>query len=75
MSGIGCSAERTLPGGDLLDRITAAQYLGVSARTLDRWHLLNEGPPRIKLRGTVRYRLDSLVSWLSALEAATPPGS
>jgi len=30
---------------ELVDRDAAARFLEVSPRTLDRWHLLREGPP------------------------------
>ena len=31
---------------ELVDRDAAARFLELSPRTLDRWHLLHEGPPR-----------------------------
>lgn len=49
---------------ELVDRITAAQMLGVSPRTLDRWHLLRIGPPRITLGRQVRYRVSALEAWI-----------
>lgn len=50
--------------GDLVDREQAARLLGVSARTLDRWHLLREGPPRVRIGRLVRYRISSIQTWI-----------
>ena len=58
----------SLAQGELVDRDAAAQLLGVSPRTLDRWHLLDEGPPRIRYGAQVRYRMASLEQWLLAKE-------
>lgn len=58
---------------DLVDRQEAASILGVSPRTLDRWHLLRIGPPRVALGGhKVRYRLSSIVAWIENQEVAGP---
>jgi predicted DNA-binding transcriptional regulator AlpA len=45
-----------------------AEVLGVSERTLNRWHALRQGPPRCKIGRTVLYRTDSVSSWLAAHE-------
>ena len=58
---------------ELVDRQEAANLLGVSPRTLDRWHLLRVGPPRIALGGhKVRYRVGALRAWLESQEFAGP---
>ncbi|WP_436637634.1 helix-turn-helix transcriptional regulator [Microbaculum sp. FT89] len=58
---------------DILDREGAADLLGVSARTLDRWHALRIGPPRIRMGSQlVRYRRSSILEWLSDQEVAGP---
>lgn len=60
----------------LLDRATAAKFLGVSPRTLDKWHLLREGPPRISLAGStgsIRYRVGSIRAWVRSKEADIKP--
>jgi hypothetical protein len=57
---------------EVVDRHTAARILGVSPRTLDRWHLLRIGPPRIKIGNVVRYRASALCAWLRDQEQAGP---
>ncbi|TXN72856.1 helix-turn-helix domain-containing protein [Methylobacterium sp. WL6] len=56
---------------ELVDRTAAAELLGVSPRTLDRWHLLREGPPRILVGRQVRYRVSALEAWLLAHETTS----
>lgn len=41
----------------------AAEFLGVSARTLQAWRVRGGGPPYIKLGRAVRYQRRSLVSF------------
>jgi predicted DNA-binding transcriptional regulator AlpA len=58
---------------DLVDRREAAQLLRVSQRTLDRWHLLGDGPPRVQCGPrTIRYRLTSICEWLCRRETVGP---
>ncbi len=45
-----------------------AELLGVSRRTLSRWHALRVGPARCKVGRTVLYRRDALEAWLQANE-------
>jgi DNA-binding transcriptional MerR regulator len=52
----------------LLDRVTVAALLKVSARTLDSWHQRHVGPPRMKLGHQVRYSEKSLIDWLRSNE-------
>jgi predicted DNA-binding transcriptional regulator AlpA len=74
MSRTGVSRQST--GADffdeLVDRPTAAHLLSVSPRTLDRWHLLREGPPRCLLGGKVRYRLAAIEEWVRQCEVTEP---
>ncbi len=56
----------------MLDRQAAATFLGVSPRTLDRWHLLREGPPRIALGRKIRYRRAALEQWILTRETIGP---
>lgn len=50
-----------------------AEEFGIHRRTLDRWHRLRVGPPRIKVPGTklVRYRRASVEEWLQKRESVT----
>lgn len=63
-------AHKQRPIHDLLDRHEAARLLGISPRTLDRWHLLRVGPPRIRYGRTVRYRGSAIEQWLQDHETA-----
>jgi predicted DNA-binding transcriptional regulator AlpA len=53
-----------------LRREELAQQFGVSPRTIDRWHSLRNGPPRISIGRTILYRLDSVHEWLQEQESA-----
>jgi predicted DNA-binding transcriptional regulator AlpA len=55
---------------DLVDRAAAADALGVSVRTLDRWHKLGFGPPRIRYSRKVRYRASAIRAWIDRHEVA-----
>jgi hypothetical protein len=46
----------------------AATELNVTARTLDRWQRLREGPPITKLGRRILSRRSSLLAWLRARE-------
>jgi len=52
----------------LLSKTDTAKFLGVSERTLDRWHTLRKGPARINAGRRVLYRLSAVSTWLSANE-------
>jgi excisionase family DNA binding protein len=45
-----------------------AELLGVSQRTLSRWHALRVGPPRCKVGRTVLYRKPAVDAWLEKNE-------
>jgi hypothetical protein len=45
------SEDKSTLVDDLIDRKTAAKLLGVSPRTLDRWHLLRGRPSTTQARG------------------------
>jgi excisionase family DNA binding protein len=53
---------------DFLTATELAAQLGVSARTLDRWEALDEGPPRTRIGRRVLYRRESVRAWLAARE-------
>ncbi len=41
-----------------------AEELGISRRTLQRWHRLREGPPRTLVGKKIKYRRASVDAWL-----------
>lgn len=55
---------------EILDTAGAADYLGLSSPTLERFRLTGEGPVYAKLarghRGTVRYRRADLDAWVAS---------
>ena len=54
----------------LLSKKDAACLLGVSERTLDRWHAFRVGPARITAGRRVLYRIEAVTDWLRANETA-----
>ena len=46
-----------------LTALQAAQFLGVSTRTLTRWLALPNPPPCVRLGGRRRYDRDALAAW------------
>jgi predicted DNA-binding transcriptional regulator AlpA len=44
----------------------AAQYLGLSASTLNKLRLTGDGPPYYKLSRRVVYRQSDLIAWLES---------
>ena len=60
---------------ELLDRAAAAKLLRISPRSLDRWHVLRSGPPRVEMVGLIRYYLGSIVQWLQDNEVHGPRSS
>lgn len=46
-----------------LDTTQAARYLNVARRTLERWRLINEGPPFRKFGRRTLYNIQELESW------------
>ncbi len=45
-----------------------AEMLGVSERTLARWHTRRIGPPRTQVANFIAYREDSYEAWLQKNE-------
>lgn len=45
-----------------------AAHLGISCRTLARWHVQRKGPPRVKVGKYVGYRASAIESWLVSNE-------
>ena len=46
-----------------------AQKIGLSPRTLERWRLIQEGPPFCKLGSRVVYDLQAVEDWLSSCQS------
>lgn len=55
----------------VLDTRAAADFLGVSARTLEGFRVRGGGPRFVKIGGSVRYRLASLEEYLQQQERAS----
>jgi hypothetical protein len=51
---------------DRFDQNNAAQYLGVSTFTLEKWRSLKKGPPYLKVGHFVRYTKQDLDNWVEA---------
>jgi predicted DNA-binding transcriptional regulator AlpA len=49
-----------------------AKELGMSKRTLDRWYVNREGPPRITIGRKILYRRESVLAWLRSREESQP---
>ncbi len=46
-----------------LNQIALADRWNISARTLERWRWIGEGPRYVKLGGRVRYRLEDIEAY------------
>jgi hypothetical protein len=46
-----------------------AQHLGMSVRTLSRWHARRIGPPRCSVGKLILYRVTAVRAWLAESEA------
>ncbi len=72
LPGNGSEAQAELAGSALLsDYFTQEQLaaeLGVSWRTIHRWHELRIGPPRTRLGKLLLYHKESVREWMRANE-------
>jgi hypothetical protein len=59
--------EASLPAV-VLDTRSAADFLGISPRTLEGWRVRGGGHPFVKVGGAVRYRLARLEEYLAHQE-------
>jgi predicted DNA-binding transcriptional regulator AlpA len=53
---------------ELISTSHLATLLGVSTRTLERWHKDNCGPPRVKIGRQVGYLRTTVCEWLQSCE-------
>ncbi len=58
---------------DYIEKDEAAAELNVCGRTLDRWHQLKEGPPRVTIGRRILYRRSSVATWLASREQPAAP--
>src|SRR5689334_2219423 len=49
-----------------------ARELGVSERTLARWHATRLGPPRVTIGRRPYYRISSVAEWIASQEEKPP---
>ena len=49
---------------DFITPDETADELGVTRRTLDRWHTRRIGPPRIQIGRKILYRREAVREWL-----------
>ena len=50
-----------------------AAQLGISPRTLLRWHAQRMGPPRCVVGRLIRYRVDAVRAWMASREQEARP--
>lgn len=55
----------------LLSTPEAAEFLGLSRQSLEKWRCLGEGPLFIKCGRRVKYRLSDLEVWLNSRACAS----
>jgi transcriptional regulator with XRE-family HTH domain len=66
------SGEIALGGKQYLTPAQLAKTLGISPRTLARWHATRAGPPRIKILKLVLYDVSKLPEWLAGATGPLP---
>ena len=60
--------QSTNPLDEYLTKNELATILRKSTRTLDRWDLTGDGPPKVQIGRTVLYRRESISEWLRSCE-------
>lgn len=66
-----------IAGNILVGFVTPADLvksLGISRRTLARWHAMRIGPARCVIGKTILYRAEAVQQWLTASECDTSVG-
>lgn len=64
--------HRSSPLPPLLTPEEAAAILRLSPRSLERWRYARNGPPYVRVMGSVRYEAASLEAWLRSRTSAKP---
>ena len=54
--------------GEYIEAPELSRDLGISKRTLDRWHRQRMGPPRTVIGRTILYRRTAVQEWLRSRE-------
>ena len=62
--------QQSIPAPGYLTTMQAAAYLGLSRQQLEIWRSKGGGPPYVKLRHAVRYRLSALDDFMAKRERA-----
>ena len=58
------SRNENLSAGSFVDTRQAAELIGMSSRTLEKWRVEGTGPPFLKLGRRVLYSRADLEAWL-----------
>jgi excisionase family DNA binding protein len=53
-----------LSTNEMFNEDQAAQFLGVSVRTIQSWRVTGSGCPYVKLGRAVRYQKSKLIEWI-----------
>ena len=53
----------------LLNQREAADFLGISPRTMESWRVRGFGPAFVRVGGCARYRTDVLEAWIDSRSA------
>jgi len=64
----GAESMSSLIAGEYATPEQLATELGISVRTLHRWHTARQGPPRVVLGRIVFYRRSSVLAWIESRE-------
>jgi hypothetical protein len=64
--------DDSLTLGEYVTPDQLAQHLGVSIRTLSRWHARRIGPPRCSVGKLILYRVAAVRKWMAECEFGPP---